>query len=47
MTARLHQENDRAVMAANGFPTKMTESECVAALFKRYQALVAAKEAKA
>lgn len=30
-------------MAAYGFPTKMTESECVAELFKRYQSLVAAK----
>ena len=40
---KAHQENDRAVMAAYGFPTKMTESECVAELFKRYQSLVAAK----
>ena len=31
-----HRQNDRAVMAAYGFPTKMTESECVAELFKRY-----------
>ncbi|MBR1608142.1 MAG: class I SAM-dependent DNA methyltransferase [Kiritimatiellae bacterium] len=38
-----HQANDRAVMAAYGFSTKMTESECVAELFKRYQALVAQK----
>ena len=38
---RAHQENDRAVMAAYGFSTKMTESECVAALFERYQALLA------
>ena len=37
---RAHQENDRAVMAAYGFSTKMTESECVAALFERYQALL-------
>ena len=44
---KAHQENDRAVMAAYGFPTKMTESECVAELFKRYQSLVAGKEAKA
>ena len=36
-----HQENDRAVMAAYGFPTTMTESECVAELFRRYQALLA------
>lgn len=34
-----HQENDRAVMAAYGFSTKMTESECVAELFKMYQNL--------
>ena len=40
---RAHQENDRAVMEAYGFSTKMTESECVAELFKRYQALVEAK----
>ena len=38
---KAHQENDRAVMAAYGFPTKTTESECVAELFKRYQTLVA------
>ena len=37
---KAHQDNDRAVMAAYGFSTKMTESECVAELFKRYQALV-------
>ena len=36
---RAHQENDRAVMAAYGFSTKMTESECVAELFKMYQVL--------
>ncbi len=36
-----HQENDRAVMAAYGFDVKsMTESQCVAELFKRYQELV-------
>ena len=34
---RAHQDNDRAVMAAYGFSPKMTESECVAELFKRYQ----------
>jgi hypothetical protein len=35
-----HQENDRAVMAAYGFPVKtMTESQCVAELFKLYQKL--------
>ena len=36
---RAHQDNDRAVMAAYGFATSMTESECVAALFDRYRAL--------
>ena len=37
---RAHQENDRAVMAAYGFPIKtMTESQCVAELFKLYQNL--------
>ena len=34
---KAHQENDRAVMAAYGFSPKMTESECVAELFKIYQ----------
>ncbi|MBR5441045.1 MAG: methylase [Prevotella sp.] len=36
---RAHQENDRAVMQAYGFPAKssFTESQCVAELFKRYQ----------
>lgn len=36
---KAHQENDRAVMAAYGFSTKMTESECVAKLFEMYQDL--------
>ena len=37
---RAHQDNDRAVMAAYGFPIKtMTESQCVAELFKLYQLL--------
>ncbi len=31
-----HRQNDRAVMQAYGFATKMSESECVAALFERY-----------
>ena len=39
-----HQNNDRAVMAAYGFSTKMTESECVAELFKLYQALLSSKQ---
>lgn len=33
---KAHQDNDRAVMAAYSFNTKMTESECVAELFKLY-----------
>ena len=37
-----HQANDRAVMAAYGFPVKnFTESDCVAALMKMYQELTA------
>ena len=37
---RAHQNNDRAVMQAYGFPVKtMTESQCVAELFKLYQEL--------
>ena len=44
---RAHQENDRAVMAAYGFSTKMTEEECVAELMKMYQSLVEAHHAKA
>ena len=39
---KAHQENDRAVMAAYGFSPKMTESECVAELFKMYQELTSA-----
>jgi len=34
-----HRANDRAVMAAYGFATATTESQCVAALFTRYQQL--------
>ena len=36
-----HQDNDRAVMAAYGFPVKstFTESQCVAELFKMYKEL--------
>ena len=38
---RAHQQNDRAVMEAYGFPVsnKFTESQCVADLFKMYQKL--------
>ncbi len=37
---KAHQENDRTVMAAYGFNIKMSESECVAELFKMYQKMV-------
>ena len=41
---RAHQENDRAVMQAYGFNVKtMTESQCVAELFKLYQELTTQK----
>ncbi len=36
-----HRANDRAVMTAYGFDLKMAESDCVAELFKLYQALTA------
>ena len=36
---KAHQDNDRAVMSAYGFSTKMSESDCVAELFKLYQQL--------
>ena len=38
---KAHQNNDRAVMQAYGFDVKtMTESQCVAELFKLYQELI-------
>ena len=39
---KAHQQNDRAVMEAYGFPVKssFTESQCVAELFKLYQKLI-------
>ena len=38
---RAHQDNDRAVMQAYGFNVKtMTETQCVAELFKMYQELI-------
>ena len=42
---KAHQENDRAVMQAYGFPVKstFTESQCVAELFKMYQELTKQK----
>ena len=41
---KAHQDNDRAVMQAYGFPVKssFTESQCVAELFKLYQQLTKA-----
>ncbi|MBQ7192095.1 MAG: methylase, partial [Paludibacteraceae bacterium] len=36
---KAHQQNDIAVMKAYGFKIGMTESECVAELFKMYQQL--------
>ena len=38
---KAHQANDRAVMAAYGFDTKISEAECVARLLEMYQALTA------
>lgn len=38
-----HRRNDRVVMEAYGFSTKMTESECVAKLFEMYSKLTAQK----
>ena len=40
---KAHQENDKAVMQAYGFSIKMTESECVAELFKMYEKLTEGK----
>lgn len=41
---KAHQDNDRAVMAAYGFEVRtMTESQCVAELFKLYQKLSGTK----
>lgn len=34
-----HRANDRAVMAAYGFNSKLSESECVAKLFEMYAQL--------
>ena len=41
---KAHIANDKAVMDAYGFSTKMTEADCVAELMKMYQKLVAQKE---
>ena len=40
---KAHQMNDRAVMQAYGFSTKMSESDCVAELMKMYQKLTEAE----
>ncbi len=40
-----HRANDRAVMQAYGFSTKMTEADCVAALMKMYEKLTKPKDA--
>ena len=40
---KAHTANDKAVMAAYGFSTKMTEADCVAELMKLYQKLAKEK----
>lgn len=37
---KAHQNNDKAVMQAYGFSLKMTESECVAELMRRYRKMM-------
>ena len=37
------QANNRAAMVAYGFNTKMTESDCVAELFKMYEKVTEGK----
>lgn len=41
---KAHTANDRAVMAAYGFSTKMSEEDCVAELMKMYQRLIEEKK---
>ena len=36
---KAHEDNDKAVMAAYGFNTKLTEDQIVAELFKLYETL--------
>lgn len=43
---RAHQANDRAVMAVYGFPTTMSESDCVARLLEMYQQITSTKNEK-
>lgn len=40
---KAHIANDKAVMAAYSFSTKMTEADCVAELMKMYQRLTEGK----
>ena len=40
---KAHQENDKAVMEAYGFRKDISESECVAELFRLYQDLTKEK----
>ena len=42
--SKAHIANDKAVMAAYGFSTKMTEADCVAELIKLYQKLIAEEQ---
>ena len=37
---KAHEENDRAVIDAYGFPKNISESEIVAKLFDMYQELI-------
>ena len=43
---KAHQDNDRAVMQAYGFPVKssFTESQCVAKLFRLYQEFISSPD---
>ena len=41
---KAHTANDKAVMEAYGFSTKMSEADCVAALMKMYQQLTEKEE---
>ena len=43
---KAHTANDRAVMKAYGFSTKMSEADCVAELMKMYQKLTEEKTSK-
>ena len=40
---KAHNANNRAVMEAYGFSTKMSEADCVAELMKMYQKLTEEK----